>query len=97
MFWVKKNTLPDSVKQAMWSYDTTKIDLDKNRRLIISQVLNYGTREATDWLFSHYGREEIALAAKEIPLGQWDKKSLALWSLILDITPSMKSISMAKQ
>ncbi|MCR4277521.1 MAG: hypothetical protein NUV80_02270 [Candidatus Berkelbacteria bacterium] len=97
MFWVRKNILPDSVKQVLWSYDTAKIDLQQHRRLLVSQVLNYGNREATDWLFRQYSRKEVANIARAIPLGQWDKKSLALWSLILNITPMTKSLTMAER
>ena len=71
--------LPQSVKAVLWSYNTDKIDLQKHRRLIISQVLNFGTKKATDWLFKYYGKDLVREIASEIPLGQWDKKSLALW------------------
>ena len=97
MFWTRKRDLPDDVKQVLWSYDTTKIDLDKHRRLIVGQVLNYGSRKATDWLFEHYSQEEVANIAKTIPSGQWDKKSLALWSLVLNITPTTKASAMAQR
>jgi hypothetical protein len=75
--------LPQSVKAVLWSYDTDKIDLQKHRRLVISQVLNFGTKKATDWLFKYYGKAVIRKVASEIPLGQWDKKSYTLWSLNL--------------
>lgn len=97
MFWFRKNVLPDSVKQVLWSYDTTRIDLQRHRRLMVAQVLNYGNREATDWLFKQYGQDEVANIARTIPLGQWDKKSLALWSLILSINPTTKSLTMAER
>lgn len=79
--------IPSFIKSALWSYDTNEIDLNKNKRLIIQQVLNFGTKEATDWLFGQYGKKEIARAASSIPKSAWDKKSLALWSLIFDIHP----------
>lgn len=96
MFWFRKNDLPKSVKQVLWSYDTSRIDLWRHRRLIVSQVLNYGNQEATKWLFDHYGQEEVARIASTIPLGQWDKKSLALWSLVLNVIPTTKALAMAK-
>ena len=83
--------LPQSVKAVLWSYDTDKIDLQKHRRLIVSQVLNFGTKKATDWLFKFYGKAVVRETASEIPLGQWNKKSLALWSLNLKFTPKSRS------
>jgi hypothetical protein len=67
------------------------IDLQKHRRLVVSQVLNFGTKEATDWLFKVYGKDKVREIASEIPTGQWDKKSLALWSLVLDFTTKSRA------
>jgi hypothetical protein len=85
-----KNKLPKAVESVLWSYDIDKIDFNMHKKLIISQVLNYGTSDATDWLFTAYERKEIRKVAEQIPLGQWDKKSLALWALYLDIKPKPK-------
>ena len=85
-----KNKLPKSVESVLWSYDINKIDFDLHKKLIISQVLNFGTSDATDWLFKTYELKEICKVAEQIPLGQWDKKSLALWALYLDIKPKPK-------
>jgi hypothetical protein len=79
--------LPQAVKLVLWSYDTDKIDLNSQRQLIVSQVLNFGSKEATDWLFDYYGKAEVARVARGIPRGRWDKKSLALWSLVLGLAP----------
>ena len=86
-----KKTVPQSVRSTLWSYDMSKIDFDVHKKLIITQVLNYGTKEATDWLFRLYGKEEVKTIATVIPSGQWDKKSLALWSLYLGIRPKSKA------
>ncbi len=86
-----KETLPSFVLAVLWSYDPEKIDLVAHKKLIISQVLNYGSKEATDWLFKTYSKDEITQVASLIPLGQWDEKSLALWSLYLGIKPAARS------
>lgn len=83
--------IPQSVKEVLWSYDISKIDLQKHRRLIVSQVLNFGTKKATDWLFKFYGKDVVRETASEIPLGQWDQKSLALWSQYLNFTVKSRS------
>lgn len=84
-------TIPQSVKAALWSYDLDKIDLERHKKIIIFQVLNYGNSEATDWLRKNYSKEEIIQAVALVPRDQWDKKSLALWSLYLGIKPALKS------
>lgn len=85
-----KEKLPKSVQNVLWSYDVDRIDLEIHKKLIVAQVLNFGTQEATDWLFHTYSMAEIQKAADQIPSGQWDKKSLALWSLFLGINPKSK-------
>ena len=85
-----KEKLPKSVENVLWSYDVNKIDLDLHKKLIISQVLNFGTRAATDWLFKTYEPEEIRKIAEQIPIGQWDRKSLALWAIYLGTKPKSK-------
>lgn len=85
-----KEKLPKSVKNVLWSYDIDKINFDLHKKLIITQVLNFGTKEATDWLFGLYSLDEIRKVAEQIPSGQWDRKSLALWSLYLNIRPKPK-------
>lgn len=83
--------LPLSVKSVLWSYDLSQIDITKHQKLIISQILNFGTKDATDWLFKTYQLKDIRQAAQSIPLDQWDKKSLALWSSYLNIKPITRS------
>ncbi len=86
-----KEKMPQSVRAVLWSYDLNKIDLATHKELIITQVLNFGSKEATDWLFKTYSKDEIIKVASLVPLGQWDKKSLALWSLYLGIKPTLRS------
>jgi hypothetical protein len=83
--------LPQSVKSTLWSYDTDKIDLVLHKKLVVSQVLNLGNHYATNWLFGYYGKAEVARIAESIPTGQWNKKSLNYWKLLLDIEPKLKS------
>lgn len=81
---------PPAVRACLWSYDISALDLERDQTLIITNVLNYGTKEATEWLFSQYPASLIA-AVIQTPLpGRWDKKSLALWSLVFDVTPELK-------
>jgi hypothetical protein len=79
--------LPKDVIASLWSYDIDKIDPEKHKKIIISQTLNWGSEKAVDWLFDYYSKEEVIKIAESIPVGQWDKKSLNFWSLILGIRP----------
>ncbi len=83
--------LPAIIKPFLWSYDFEALEPEKHKQIIVGQLLNFGTKEATDWLFSYYGKETVANIAANIPLGSWNKKSLALWKLVLDINPQKRS------
>lgn len=80
-----KTTIPIFVKPFLWSYDINALDLDRDRARIITNILNLGTKKATDWLFSVYGKEEIAEAILHPLPGEWNRKSLNFWSFILDV------------
>jgi len=79
------NNLPQSVKAVLWSYKTDKIEVNKHKKIIIFQVLNFGSEEAIKWLFKQYNLDLITKVASDIPLFQWNKKSLSLWKLVLPI------------
>lgn len=85
--------LPKSVKNVLWSEKIEDINPEIHRKLIIGQVLNYGDQNAVSWLLTHYNKKILKNTASQIPLGQWDKKSLALWSLILGIKPKERKLS----
>lgn len=82
-----KQDLIGKFKPFLWSYDTTKMDLVRDKNRIITNVLNLGTREATDLLFRVYGREEIKQVVKNPKPSEWDPKSLNYWSIIFDLKP----------
>jgi hypothetical protein len=82
--------IPDSVKATLWSFDTSKIDLNKDKDLIINHVLNFGTSKATDWLFSNYSKEDILPLIQNPKPGFWNKKSLNLWAIIFKVEPNLK-------
>ena len=80
-----KLAIPNYVRPYLWSYDISKLDGEIDKKRIITNVLNYGTKEATDWLFSTFEKKDIT-ASIEHPLpGEWDAKSLNFWSLVLNV------------
>ncbi len=83
-------SLPQEVRACLWSYDTNRIDLSNtdHRQRIIENVLNHGTKSAVDWLLGHFSEKEIADTIVHSTVSSWNKKSLALWSLIFGVLPS---------
>jgi hypothetical protein len=87
---MKSADFPQEVKACLWSYDTDRIDISNpdHRRRIIENVLNRGTKVAVDWLFTEFKEKEIADTIAQSSVSGWNKKSLALWSLIFRVMPS---------
>ena len=83
-------SLPPSVRAALWSYDPERLDTELHAERIITNVLNIGTHEALLWLFNTYSRERIAAVVAHPRPGEWNKRSLNYWSLVLDVKPVLR-------
>ena len=77
---------PKVIQPFLWFSDLKKIDLEKDKNRIILNVLNLGTKKATDWLFTFYGRPVIKRVFKNYAgKGELSPKSLNYWALMLKI------------
>lgn len=83
--------IPQFVQPFLWSYDISKMDLARDKKRIITNVLNLGTKIATDWLFEIYTKEDIKDCLVHPLSGEWSNKSLAYWSLVMDVQPGQIS------
>ncbi|MCX6735816.1 MAG: hypothetical protein NTZ13_01915 [Candidatus Parcubacteria bacterium] len=83
--------IPQYVAPFLWSYDIAALDFERDKKRIVVNVLNFGTKEATDWLFSVYPKEEIRKIVAESLYGEWNKKSLYYWRFVLGISTQLKT------
>jgi len=81
--------IPPSIYPFLWSYDIDKLDLLRDKKIIITNVLNLGTVQATKWLFEVYSKEDIKEALVNPLPGEWSKKSLNFWGLVLGAKPDL--------
>lgn len=81
--------IPKFVKACLWSYDIDKIDFSvpDHRKGIIQNILNRGTSDAISWLREIFSEREIAEVIEKSASSDWNKKSLALWSLVFNVHP----------
>ena len=77
--------VPKQFQRALWSYDINKMDLEKDKREIITQVLNYGTWEDLKLLYKLYSEKEIKEVVKNPRRGVWFEKVLNFWVLMFNI------------
>jgi len=82
-----KKKIPSYIKPFLWSYDVKKMDIKKDRKRILTNVLNLGTKKASEWALSIYSKQEIKNVLRHPLPGEWSDKSLNFWSRLFDITP----------
>lgn len=77
--------LPIFLQSCLPSYDLKRLNKEKDKRLIVTQILNYGTEKEIEWLGKNYSRKEIKEVVRFPTRGMWMKSVLAYWQKILDI------------
>ena len=93
---MSKNEIMKVFKPFLWSYDVKKMDLIKDKERIITNVLNWGTQESTKLLFKVYDLRSIKHAVSRPMPGEWNKKSLNFWSLMLEVKPLVRARKLSK-
>lgn len=88
--------IPEFVQPFLWSYDIDALDISRDKKRIITNVLNLGTSEATDWLFDTYTKEDIKNCLVNPLPGEWNNKSMNFWSLLFDVQPSVSNARFPK-
>jgi len=77
----------EKFKPFLWYHDLKKMDLEKDKKRIITNVLNLGTKDASDLLFKVYSTKDIKEQVENPLPGEWSNKSLNYWSIIFDLQP----------
>jgi hypothetical protein len=77
--------LPDSFKDLYWYCDYSKIDIDKDVEVVMTQTINYGDWKQWQWVFRYYGIKRAKNIIENIPASSFRSGSLKLVSLILGI------------
>jgi len=79
--------IPQFLKPFLWSYDLSRLDMEKHKNIIIKNILDLGTVQATDWMKENYTESDVKEAIKLSIRSDWSKKSISLWSFIYDVQP----------
>jgi hypothetical protein len=80
-----KKEFPESVVSCLWSYDIENMDIQENKDLIITQILNHGVWYDIKWLYSVYSERDIKRVVMNPARGMWFPKALNFWQTVLDI------------
>ena len=77
--------LPKFLQHCLASYNLSKMDKDRDKQTIITEVLNKGDGKDLEWLCKTYTLKEIRAVVTTPQRGLWFKEILTYWQRILDI------------
>ena len=69
----------------LWSYKFSKIDSEKDKRVIIVNTINYGNWRQWQWIIRKYGRRQVKQFLINTPMSEFRRRALTLISILLDI------------
>lgn len=77
--------LPKFLQPYLASYDLSQLDVEQDKELIITEVLNKGNYMALEWLGKNYSGKEIKRVVAVPTRGMWFRSVLGYWQKIFDI------------
>jgi len=86
-------TIPSYLKSSLASYNVSKLDIIRDKDLIITEVLNKGDENALMWIVNNYSKNDIKQVISSPIRGLWLKKTLRYWLKIFDVKLDKKVFS----
>lgn len=80
-----KNQLPRYFKPIFWSYQFSKLDPERDQKVIIIQTINYGNLRQWKWIKDYYGIKAIRNVLGKIPATEVRYPALKLASLLFKV------------
>ncbi|MEA3464007.1 MAG: hypothetical protein U9R14_02960 [Patescibacteria group bacterium] len=79
--------IPKFLQSALWSYNLENMDINNkaDKRIIIEQILNFGTWKQLKWLINNCSWREIKQIIKNPSPGLWMEDSLNYWLIFFGI------------
>lgn len=77
--------LPNFLQTYLASYDLSKMDIQRDKDIIITEILNKGDGQALNWLTETYTKKEIKQIVSKPIRGLWMKSVLDYWVKVLNL------------
>lgn len=78
-------SLPKFLQQCFPSYDIKALDKTRDKKLIIREILNFGTEKELRWLAKNYSPEDLKQVLLKLDKGSWLKEVLVYWQKIFGL------------
>lgn len=89
----EQDVLRQNFKNMFWDVDTSKLDFEKHHKIIITQVLNYGSPEDIQALFRVYSEETIREVLRNPIKGMWFPSTYRAFCNMLEVEPQQKAVN----
>lgn len=77
--------LPKFLQPCFPSYNLKSLDKNRDKKLIITEILNFGTEKDLIWLTKNYSKEDLKNVVVKPDKGVWLKDVLLYWQKILNL------------
>jgi len=84
----KPQTLPKEFKKYFWEYDFDKISPDKDYKLILGRIMNFGNMKSVKWMLDNFDEKDIKEFVLQTGGQQLDKRSDNFWRLYFNLPKS---------
>ena len=88
-------SLPKFLQPYLASYDLSRLDVESDKDIIITEILNKGDDKALSWLGKVYSRRTIKKIISSPIRGLWMRSVLNYWAKILGIKLSPEKFRQA--
>ncbi len=79
--------------ELFWDIDVSRLDLQEHYKLIITQVLNYGSLTAVQHLFKVFTEQAMRTALEEPIKGSWYPRTYTAFCTLLDAEPHSRAVN----
>lgn len=77
--------VPKFLQSALWSYQVSYLDKNRDKGYIITQILNHGSWDQLRWLLKNYRSPMIKRSIQNPARGMWHDDALNYWTTIYNI------------
>mgnify|MGYP001610870080 FL=1 len=87
--------VPKFLQPYLASYNLKKLDMNNDKEIIITEILNKGDGRALHWLIKSYSKNDIKNILKSPLKGYWMKSILKYWLSIFGINLKQNKFNQA--
>ncbi len=83
--------VPKFLQPHLASYDLSKLNIERDKDLIVTEVLNKGDEKALKWLVGAYSKSDVRQIVSSPIRGMWLKGTLKYWLKIFNLKLNPKT------